>query len=102
MKSAPEMSVPSYTIGNVNFCSHYGKRYGDSSKTSSRTTVRSHDPTPGHLPGENSNQKRCALPCVHRSTSHNGQDAGATSMPIDRCMNKEDVVCTHNGMLPSQ
>ena len=33
---------------------------------------------------EKTNQRRCALPCVHSSTVHNSQDAGVTSMPIDR------------------
>ena len=35
-----EKREPSYTVGrNVNWCSHYGKQYGDCSEINSRTTI---------------------------------------------------------------
>ena len=44
---------PSYTVaGNVNWCSHYGEQYGGSLKTKYRTTIRSSNRTPGHIPGQ--------------------------------------------------
>ena len=40
-------------------------------------------------------------PNVHSSTNYNSQDTGATSMSIDRWMDKEDVVHLYNGILVS-
>ena len=56
---------------------------------------------------ESTNQKRYAYPYVHRSMIYNSQDMKATSLPINRRMNKKDVVyiyaCiythTRNGIL---
>ena len=36
---------------------------------------------------------------VHSSTIYNSQDMEATCMPIDRWMNKEDMVYTYSGIL---
>ena len=35
---------------------------------------------------------------VHCSTIHNGQDVEATQMSINRQLDQEDVVYTHNGI----
>ena len=56
---------------------------------------------PGHIPGENHNSKRYMHHNVHYSTIYNSQDMEATSMPINRGMDKEDVVYIHNGILLS-
>ena len=39
---------------------------------------------------------------IHCSTVYNSQDMDATSMSIDRGMDKEEVVQIHNEMLLSQ
>ena len=44
-------------------------------------------------------QKDTCSPNVHCSTIYNGQDMEKTYLSIDRCMDKEDVVCIHNGIL---
>ena len=36
--------------GNVNWFSHYGRRYGDSLKTGNKTTIWPNNPTPRHIP----------------------------------------------------
>ena len=36
--------------GNVNWFSHYGRRYGDSLKTGNKTTIWLSNPTPRHIP----------------------------------------------------
>ena len=50
--------------GNVNWCSHYGKQCESFLKTKNRTTIRSSNPTPGHIFGkdENSNKKDTHTP----------------------------------------
>ena len=40
-------------------------------------------------------------PNVHCSTVYNGQDMKTTTMSINRGLDKEDVVHTHKGILPS-
>ena len=35
---------------------------------------------------------------MHSSTIRSNQDMEATSMDIDRAMDREDVVCIHNGI----
>ena len=40
-------------------------------------------------------------PSVHHSTTYNSQDMEATSMSMDRWMDKEDVVHIYNGILLS-
>ena len=42
----------------------------------------------------NSNLKRYVHPSVHSSTVYNSQDVETTSTPIDRCMDKGDVLHT--------
>ena len=45
-----EKREPSHTVGgNVNWCSHYGKQYADTSKITNRTTIWSSYPTSGYL-----------------------------------------------------
>ena len=50
---------------------------------------------------EKSNLKRYMHPIVRSSTIYNSQDMEATEMPIDRRMDKEDVVHISNGILLS-
>ena len=54
------------------------------SNTENRATTCSSDPTPGCLPGENSNSKRYMHPKVHSSTTDNNQDTETTQAPINR------------------
>lgn len=55
-----------------------------------------HDPAiaPEHIPRENANSKSYAHPNVRSSTAYNRQDMGATQMPTDRQVGKEDAVDT--------
>ena len=52
-----------------------------------------------NLSRENHDSKRYMYPNVHCSTIHNSQDMEATSMSIDRGVDKEDVVHIHSGLL---
>ena len=52
----------------------------------------------GHIIRENSNMKRYMHFNVYSSTIYNSQD---TEMSINRWLDKEDVVHTYNGILPS-
>ena len=45
------------------------------------------------------NLKRYMNQSFHSSTIYNSQDMEATEMPIDREMDKEDVVYIYNGIL---
>ena len=77
----------SYTVGgNVNWCNHYGKQYGSSSKKKieNRITIQSSNLTPGHISGKdkNSNSKRYMHPNVQSSTIYNSQDMEPTYMSI--------------------
>ena len=53
------------------------------------------------MPRENHNSKRHMHLYVHCNTIYNSQVTDATRMPIDRWMNKEDVVHIYNGILLS-
>ena len=54
-----EKREPSHTVGrNVTWYSHHGKQYGGFLKNKNRVDVRSCNPTPGNISGENSNLKR--------------------------------------------
>ena len=70
-------------------------------KSKNRITIWSSNPTTGHIPRENYNSKRHMHPNVHCSTIYNSQVMKATWMPIDRRMDKEDVVHRYNGILLS-
>ena len=63
-------------------------------KTKKRATIWSSNSTPGYISGknENSNLKRYMHPNIHSSTIYNSQDIEATQIPINRWMDKEDVV----------
>ena len=63
-------------------------------------TQQSH-PTSGHIPRENHNSKRHMHPKVHCSTIYNSQVMVAIYMPINKRMDKEDVVHIYNGILLS-
>ena len=91
-----ETRKPSDTVGgNTNWCSRYGKQYVGSLKTKSRATIWSSNPTPGHKPrkDKNTHSKRCAYPSVHSITIYNSQERESTQVPINRWMNKKDVLC---------
>ena len=49
-------------------------------------------------PEENYNLKRHMHPNVQSSTIYNSQDVEATQVSLDRWMDKENVVYTHNGL----
>ena len=51
--------------------------------------------TPGHISVENYNLKRYMHPSVHCITIYNSQDMEATSVSIDRWMDKEDIISKH-------
>ena len=57
---------------------------------SSRTTIWSSNPTPEHISWDNCNLKRHMQPNVHCSTIY--QDRDATSVSVNRRMDKEDVI----------
>ena len=89
-----EKREPSYpTGGNVNWCSFYREQYGISSVTKNRTTMRSSNPTPGHVSGQNSNSNRCMHAYVHSNTIHNSQDKETTETSIARRITK--VCCIY-------
>ena len=70
---------PSCTVGwDVNWCSHCGKQYWDSSETKSRITIWSSSPSLRHIPGQNSNSTRNMHPYVHSSIIHHSQNTEAT------------------------
>ena len=70
-------------------------------KTKNGANIWSSNPTPGHISGENLGLNVYMHPSVHSSTVYNSQVMEATSMPIDRQMDKEDVVHIYNGILLS-
>ena len=47
--------------GNVNWYSHYGRRYGNSLQTRNKTTIWPSNPTPRHIHWGNQNWKRHVL-----------------------------------------
>ena len=53
---------------NVNWFSHYGRRYGHSFKNWNKTTIWPSNPTPRHISWGNQNWKRHMYPIVHCST----------------------------------
>ena len=59
-------------------------------KTRNSVTIWSSNPSPGHIPRENSNLKIHMYPSVHSSTVYNRQDVEATYMSIHKRMDKED------------
>ena len=59
-------------------------------KTEHSVTIWSSNPTPGHVSRQNYNSKRSMHPHVHSSTVYSSQDREATSVSINRGMDKED------------
>ena len=57
--------------------------------------------TVGHIPGEKHGPKGHMHHNIHCSTVYNSQDMEATSMSIDRGMDKDDVVHIDSGILLS-
>ena len=77
-------SEPSCTAGgNVNWCSHYGKQYGGSSKAKNSFHMIQQSPS-WHISRQNYNSKRYMHPYVHSSTIHNSQHMETTLMSINR------------------
>ena len=61
-----EKKEPSCTVGgNVNWCSLYGRWYGDSLKTRNKTTIWPSHPTIRHITWWNPNWKRPTYPNIH-------------------------------------
>ena len=58
-------------------------------KAKNRITIWLSNPTSGRISRENHNSKRHMHPNVHCSTIYDSQVMEATSMPIDRGMDKE-------------
>ena len=74
-----EKRAPSCTVGgNVNWYSHFGEQYGDSSKARNKIAIWPSNPTTGYMPWENYNSKRHMQPSVHCRTIYNSQDMEAT------------------------
>ena len=57
-----------------------------------RATIRSSNPTLGHISREKHGSKGYMHPSVHCSAVHNSQDMEATQMSINRRTDKEDEV----------
>ena len=70
MMESVEKREPSYIVGgNVNWCDHYGKWYGESQKP--KNTILSSNPNPGHPSRENHDSRRYMYPNVHHSPLYN-------------------------------
>ena len=65
-----------------------------SQKTKTKVAIRSSSPT-GHVSGVKYNSERYLDPSVHCSAVHNSQDREATSVSINRGIEKEDAVGTY-------
>ena len=65
--------------GNINWCSHCGKQYGDSSKNQKYSYIWYSNSTPGYLSEENEkhNSERVMCQNVHCSSIYNSQDMEA-------------------------
>ena len=61
-------------------------------------TQQSHS---SHVSGRKHDSKRYMHPCIHSSTIHHSQDMESTYVPINRGMDKEDVVHIYKGILLS-
>lgn len=75
-----EKREPQCTVSeNVNWCTHYGEQYGDSTKkVKKRTAIRASTSNPGYLSNENENtlEKICASN-VHYRIIYSTQDMEA-------------------------
>ena len=80
----------------ANWCSYYEKQYRGSKKLKNETTLWPSNSTSGYVSEEpqNTNSKRYMLLCVHCNSQH----MEATQMPINRRVDKEDVVHVYNGI----
>ena len=70
-------------------------------KAKNRTNIWSCNPILGHISKENSNLKKYTHPNVHSRIIYNSQDMKATTMPINRGMDKENMVHKYNEILLS-
>ena len=72
-------------------------------KGKNRATLRSSNCTTRYLSKEYENTylKEYTHPYVYSSMVYNSQDMETAQVPIDRWMDKEDVVYIHNGILLS-
>ena len=89
---------PWYTVdGTLNGCSHYGKRYGDSSKKLKIKLL--YDlaiPLLGVYLKSTKTLKRYMHPYVHCSIIYNSHNMETTLMSLDGQTDKEDVAYIHN------
>ena len=98
---------PSYTVvRNINWCTHYGEQYGGSLKkteTKIRAAIWSISLTPGHMSRKDGTliQKRPLDPSVHSNIVYNVWHMEATLIPINRWMDKEDMIPIYSGILLS-
>jgi len=89
-----EERQPSYTVGgHVNWYSHYGEQHRSSSKTKDRAPIRSCNPTPGHLSGENYDSKVTCTPVFIAAPLTISKTWKQLKYPSTE--DKEDVVCIH-------
>ena len=70
-------------------------------KTKNIIIIWSCNPILGHISRENSNLKRYTHPSVHSRIIYNSQDVEATTMPINRGMDKENMANKYNEILLS-
>ena len=85
---------------NANWCSHYGKQYGSSSKVRNKTTLWPSHSTSAYISKEiqNTNSERYMHPYVYCSVIYNSQVTEATQVPLNRQVDKEEMVHIYNGM----
>lgn len=83
--------------GNTKWYSHYGKQYGSFSKSKHRITIRSSNSTSGYIFKniESKISKRYLHSHIHSSIIYNSQDIKATKMPINKLMDKQNMVYIH-------
>ena len=96
-----EKREPSYTVcGYVNWCSHYGKQNGSSSKKLKKIELPYDPAIPllGIYPNKTIIQKAACTP-VFIYTIYNSQDMETNPMFIDRDKDEEDVVHMYSGIL---
>ena len=68
-------------------------------KIKKRVIIKSSNLTPRHMSRDNCNSKRYLHSYVLSSTIYNSQDMETTQVPINRWMDKEDVVYVYNEIL---
>ena len=93
-----------YTVGgNVKWYSSAGNSMVVPQKIKSRITLWSNNFTSGYIPKRTESRvlKRYLCAHIHCRSIYNSQKVGATQVPIDEWKDKQNVVCTYNGILLS-